>query len=150
MADTSLEPDTLRRMRELIRNAIATRSMTIAEAAAEARGLAHGIQSRAPRSAILEATESILRELGAWQDPPTPKVVSNTPLTLAAPEDVADALAYAMRFNERGKARRTGWEWAAQAAAEQLVRGLRQRGFVIMQGPDAKPHSAYPRSAPDL
>lgn len=150
MADESLEPDTLRRMRELVRNAIATRSMPIAEAAAEARGLAHGIHSRAPRSAILEAVEGILRDLGAWQASPSPKVLSNVPLTPAAPEHVADALAYAMRFNERGKARRTGWEWAAQAAAEQLVQGLQQRGFVIMVGPEAKPHSAYPRSHPDI
>lgn len=34
-----IHPDTARRMRDLIRNAIATRAMTIAEAAAEARGL---------------------------------------------------------------------------------------------------------------
>ncbi len=148
MADGSLEPDTLRRMRDLIRNAIATRSMPIAEAAAEARGLAHGIQSRAPRSAVLDAVEGILRDLGAWQDPPAPEVLSNDPLLPATPEDVADALAYAMRFNERGKARRTGAEWAAQLAAEQLVAGLARSGFVLMRRHPRQPHDAYPRSAP--
>lgn len=148
MADASLEPDTLRRMRELIRNAIATRAMPIAEAAAEARGLAQGIHPRAPRGAVLEAVEAILRDLGAWQDPPTPEILSNEPLLPATPEDVADALAFAMRFNERGKARRIGVEWASQLAAEQLVAGLARSGFVLMRRHPRPPHDAYPRSAP--
>jgi hypothetical protein len=150
MANASLEPDTLRRMRDLIRNAIAARSMPVAEAAAEARGLAHGIQPRAPRGAVLDAVAGILRDLGAYEPPPAaPLLLTNEPLRPASREEVADALAFAMRFNEHGKARRTGWEYAAQLAADQLVSGLERAGFVLMRGPGTPRHDAYPRSAPD-
>jgi len=94
----------------------------------------------------VEAVEGILRDLGAWHEPAAPEVLSNQPLLPAAPEDVADALAYAMRFNERGKSRRTGVECASQLAAEQLVAGLARSGFVLMRRPGIAPHDAYPRS----
>jgi hypothetical protein len=45
-----LEPDTIRRMGELIRTAIATRAMWVAEAAAEARGR-HTASSLGPPAA---------------------------------------------------------------------------------------------------
>jgi hypothetical protein len=46
---------------------------------------------------------------------------------------VADSLAYAMRFDATGKARRTGAEYAAPAAAEQLLRQLAMSGYVLMR-----------------
>ena len=53
------------------------------------------------------------------------------PLAEASSEEIAASLSYAMQFNERGKARRTGHEYAASMAAGQLVAHLRLSGFVI-------------------
>jgi hypothetical protein len=65
------------------------------------------------------------------------------PLRAAAPEEVADVLAYAMRFDERGKARRTGHEYATRLAADQLVQHLAACGFVVARGrPVAAPGQA--------
>ncbi len=63
------------------------------------------------------------------------------PLTAASPEEVASAI-YAMRFDERGKARRTGHEYAAHLAARQLVSHLAMSSFVVMRRPPNKPHTA--------
>ena len=63
-------------------------------------------------------------------------------LALASPEEIADALSYALRFDERGKPRRGGWDFAAGLAAERLAEHLRRSGFVIMRAPVARPHSA--------
>ena len=46
--------------------------------------------------------------------------------------EVADSLAYARRFDEQGKSRRTGVEYLAKVAAGQLVRQLTASGFIIM------------------
>lgn len=138
-----LEPDTVRRMGELIRNAIANRSMAVAEAAAEARGMAHGMQPRVSRSAVVEAVNGILRELGAYQPPPEqPEVLSNEPLLPATAEELADTLGYAIRFSASGKARRTGWESAAHLAAGELVARLEASGFVRMRRRPLPGHSA--------
>jgi len=59
-------------------------------------------------------------------------LVGERRLVTAETIEVADSLAYAMRFDERGKARRTGVEYPAKVAAEQLVRQLTASGFVIM------------------
>jgi hypothetical protein len=40
-----------------------------------------------------------------------------------------------MRFDERGKARRTGHEYAATLAARQLVSHLALSGYVVMNRP---------------
>ena len=58
------------------------------------------------------------------------------------PEEVAEALSYALRYDERGKLRRSGWDFAASLAAEQLTEHLRRSGFVIMKAPPSRPHSA--------
>jgi hypothetical protein len=72
----------------------------------------------------VEAVNGILRELIAYQPPPhPPEVPSNEPLLPATAEELADTLAFSIRFNASGKARRTGWEPAAQIAAGELVRG---------------------------
>ena len=67
-----------------------------------------------------------------------------TPLDLAValPEEVAEALSYALRYNERGKPRRGGWEFAAGIAAERLTEHLWHSGFVILKAPPSRPHSA--------
>ena len=51
-------------------------------------------------------------------------------LAVASAEEVAEALSYALRYDERGKPRRGGWEFAASLAAERLTEHLGRLGFV--------------------
>lgn len=62
--------------------------------------------------------------------------------TVASPEEVAAALTYALRFDERGKPRKGGWDFAAGLAAEALLKHLERSGFVIAQRRPMRPHSA--------
>ncbi|MFC7738243.1 hypothetical protein ACFQX4_21000 [Roseomonas sp. GCM10028921] len=64
------------------------------------------------------------------------------PLVPATEEEIAAALAHALRFDARGKARRGGGDLAATLAAERLVEHLRAAGFVVLRGRGARPHSA--------
>ena len=64
------------------------------------------------------------------------------PLVPATEEEIAAALAHALRFDARGKARRGGGDLAAALAAERLVEHLRAAGFVVLRGRGARPHSA--------
>ena len=66
-------------------------------------------------------------------------------LTPAAPEEVAEALAYALRHDERGRPRRgavAGWDFAAGIAAEHLAAHLVRAGFVVLKRRPARPHRA--------
>ena len=63
-------------------------------------------------------------------------------LAAATPEEIAEALSYALRFDERGKPRRGGWDFAAGLAAERLADHLRRSGFIIMRARPTRPHSA--------
>ncbi len=65
-------------------------------------------------------------------------------LAPASAEEVAEALAYALRHDERGKPRRTsaGWDFAAGIAAEHLVQHLTRAGFVVMKRRPRPAHSA--------
>ncbi len=63
-------------------------------------------------------------------------------LMAASPEEIAEALSYALRFDERGKPRRGGWDFAAGLAAERLAEHLRRSGFVVMRARAGRPHSA--------
>ncbi len=65
----------------------------------------------------------------------------DTPLAPATHAELVAALAYALRFDERGKAHRHATEINAQIAAETLVRYLDQAGFVVMKQAAAKAHS---------
>ena len=51
-------------------------------------------------------------------------------LTAATPEEIAEVLSYALRYDERGKPRRGGWDFAAGLAAERLAEHLRRSGYV--------------------
>jgi hypothetical protein len=127
-----IDPDILSRMWHIVATAIATRRCSLAEAAAEARGFAWGRHPALPAATIDEAVTGILREFGVYIGEGRPVEQDGAVLVPAAPEAVADALAYAMRFDERGKARRTGAEYASELAAEQLVRQLQASNFVVM------------------
>ena len=74
-------------------------------------------------------------------DPRTPDL-DRTDLTAASPEEIAEALSYALRYDERGKPRRGGGEFAAGIAAERLAEHLRRAGYVVMKARGARPHSA--------
>ncbi|PWS34299.1 hypothetical protein DFH01_25060 [Falsiroseomonas bella] len=110
-----IDPQVIFRMRETIRLAIAQRSASINEAAAEARGLGRGLAPALPASVIDEVVVSILRELGAYQPPAAPLEHRGQELRHVTWEEVADSLSYAMRFNEQGRARKTGYEHAVAA-----------------------------------
>ncbi|MBU8541250.1 hypothetical protein [Falsiroseomonas tokyonensis] len=134
-AASPLDPEVLRRMRDVVTSAIGTRNRSLAEAAAEARGLGRGMRPALPVTVIDAAVVDLLREAGA-QMPEEPTVEHDgQALRPVTPEEVADSLAFAMRFNGRGKARRTGHEYTAQLAADQLVQQMLASGYVILRRP---------------
>jgi hypothetical protein len=55
-------------------------------------------------------------------------------LTPATPQDLADSLAFALRFDGRKRFRTSG-EAMARITAEHLVEHLEQSGFVFMKRP---------------
>jgi hypothetical protein len=76
---------------------------------------------------------------------PEPTRVDLADLAPAAPEEVAEALAYALRHDERGRPRRgavAGWDFAAGIAAEHLAAHLGRAGFVVLKRRPTRPHSA--------
>jgi len=72
--------------------------------------------------------------------PPIPAATAS--LAPANPSEVAESLAYALRFDERGRPRSGGWEFAAAIAAERLVQHLDRAGFVVLKRRTGAPHSA--------
>ena len=74
------------------------------------------------------------------EEPASPPAVID--LTAATPEEIAEALSYALRYDERGKPRKGGWDFAAMLAAEQLTGHLHRSGFVVMRTRPGRPHSA--------
>jgi hypothetical protein len=63
------------------------------------------------------------------------------PLTPADPRDLADAVAFALRFEGR-KRKHDAAEYMAAIAAERVVRHLERAGFVVMKKPPLGGHSA--------
>ena len=63
----------------------------------------------------------------------------------AAPEDLADALAFALRFDGRKRKHDAG-EIMAQIVARRLVDHLERAGFVVMKRPPAVGAAALGRS----
>ena len=63
-------------------------------------------------------------------------------LTAATAEEIAAVLSYALRYDERGKPRRSGWDFAAGMAAERLTEHLRRSGYIVMRARAGRPHSA--------
>lgn len=62
-------------------------------------------------------------------------------LTAATADEIAEALSYALRYDERGKPRRGGGDLMAGIAAERLTEHLRRSGFIIMKARPARAHS---------
>jgi hypothetical protein len=65
-------------------------------------------------------------------------------LTPAEPRDLADAIAFALRFEGRKRVH-TADEYMAAIAAERVVRHLERAGFVVMKKPPLGGHSAIGR-----
>ena len=58
------------------------------------------------------------------------------PLTPAAPQEIADAIAFALRYSGRKRVNDAG-EMMAAMVAKRLVEHLRMSGYVVMQRPPA-------------
>jgi len=56
--------------------------------------------------------------------------------------DLVQALAYALRHDERGRPRKGGWDFAADLAAEHLAGHLRRANFVVLRRRPGPPHRA--------
>lgn len=56
--------------------------------------------------------------------------------------EIVESLAYALRYDQRGKPRPSGWEFMATLAAERLVEHLYKSGFVVLKAKTRPPHSA--------
>jgi hypothetical protein len=79
-------------------------------------------------------------------EPSDPAVAQPGPVTSSLlPVDqaeLASALAYGLRFDERNKPRRGSvWEMAVNLLAEQLVAQLERANFVVMRKAPQPPHS---------
>ena len=75
----------------------------------------------------------------AASEAPAPLTSSLLPVDQA---ELAAALAYGLRFDERGRPRRgAAWEMAASLLAEQLVAQLERARFVVLKRPSRPPHS---------
>ncbi len=137
-ASGPIDSEVLRRMREVLVTAIASRSASLAEAAAEARGLGHGLQPALPASTINAALSDILRSVGAYHAPSEPVEHDGRRLLPAAPEEVADALAYAMRFNDGARRGERDWRTPRSWPPTSLSS---PSGFVLMRHSPAPHHS---------
>lgn len=93
--------------------------------------------------ALVNGIERIENIVGrAMQDESQP--VDPAQLVRATPKEIADALAYALRYDERGKPSRSaaGWDFATGLAAEHLAAYLERCGFVVMRRASGRPHTA--------
>ena len=59
----------------------------------------------------------------------------------ATAEEVASALAYALRFDKRGRPWPAGMEIAAGVAATMLAEGIAAQGVVVMKARGSKPRA---------
>jgi hypothetical protein len=65
-------------------------------------------------------------------------------LTHAEPRDLADAIAFALRFEGRKRVH-TADEYMAAITAERVVRHLERAGFVVMKKPPSGGHAEIGR-----
>jgi hypothetical protein len=75
-------------------------------------------------------------------EPPDPPRPAASLSFGSLPQKLTDALSYALRYDERGKPRRTGGEMVAGLAAERLTEHLQRAGFVLLRRAPGRPHSA--------
>ena len=63
-------------------------------------------------------------------------LMPDTPPRLAQPDEIADALAFALQYEGRRRVRHAD-TLMARITAERLVRHLKRSGFVLMKAPSA-------------
>jgi hypothetical protein len=71
-----------------------------------------------------------------------PPTAATRGLDEADAADLVAALAYALRYDARGKPRKDGWDHAADLAAEWLAEHLKRSNFVVLRRPPGAPHRA--------
>ncbi|MEO3473385.1 hypothetical protein AAFN86_16065 [Roseomonas sp. CAU 1739] len=75
-------------------------------------------------------------------DPLTIPPIPTAGLAPVSPKEIAESIAYALRYDARGKPVSGGWELAAKLAADRLVEHLERSGFVVLKRRPGAPHSA--------
>jgi hypothetical protein len=97
--------------------------------------------------------------LYSFNDPKAAMSDANEKLTPADPKDLAQAIAFALRYSGRKRAHDAD-EYMAQVAAERIVEHLMQSRFVVMKRPpigggatlgcgeDSRPQKYTPRTSP--
>jgi outer membrane protein TolC len=132
-----LEALTIAAMQQAVNRAL-TWNPTAETAAEAAREVARAHLPAATMGMIAEAVAAVLPDPeGLATGAPTWR---GEPLSEASAEEVAATLSYAMRFDERGKPRRTGHEYAVGMAARQLAVQLALSNFVVMRRPPVVRH----------
>jgi hypothetical protein len=129
------DPESLRLAREVLRLAIAN-SRPLSEAMAEARGILFGREAHRGLQEADAAIESMLRGM----DVVTPAMLEieyeaedGRPYREASAPEVSASIFYSLRFDERGRSRKTGIEFGAKIAADMVVRHLRMSGYLILK-----------------
>jgi hypothetical protein len=134
-----LQPDTHAAMQTAYdREVAAGRNAAAAVAAACAVLLARVAGPLAPPLAE-EASDAAAAAPSGHAHPPG---VAPRRLDEGAVADLVAALAYALRFDARGKPRKGGWDFAADLAAEWIAEHLRRSNLVVLRRPPGAPHSA--------
>jgi hypothetical protein len=70
------------------------------------------------------------------------------PLRPATTEEIADSLAFALRYDGRKRVNHAD-EMMARITAERLIRHLKESGFVVMKQPSAQALSTMRRNKED-
>ena len=104
--------------------------------AGEGRGRARAALLALHPTAPPEVVEAALRSLEASPPPPADPGC----LRAADPATVEAVLAYALRYDARGRPLRGGAEVAATLAAERIAEHLRRARLVVLQLPPTGPH----------
>jgi len=142
MNPSPLDSQTIYLMRETIRIRLAG-DATVREAAAEARGIAFGREPGCDRKVIDQVVHDLLVEIDALLPDLAPVEFDGQQYRPADDREVAETLAFALGFDERGKPRRTGWQGlATKIAAGELAARLRLSNMLVFKGPPNPPHTA--------
>jgi hypothetical protein len=127
---TWLDPEALRAM-EAARDRALREGRSPAAALAGAQAALRALHPGIP-AAVAEAALAALGEGGEG--------LSGEGMRPAGPEELAEILAYALRYDDRGRPRRGGFELAAALAAERIAEHLRRSNLVVLRRPPAAPH----------
>lgn len=135
MTEQPLDAETLHQMRRIIHKRLQLEHHPLEVAAAEAQGFGYARHPNAV-AAVDEALRELLREVGGLAPEPLMLEHEGGKLAAASEVEVGQALAYALRFDERGKHRSTSWGFIADMAERELAKRLEATGYVLMKRPN--------------